>query len=87
MDHKVPNRTKNFIFPMTQQTSARRFSLNKGNMAYKGPPTGDPLSPYLFVLYAKGFSSLLMHEEEVGSIDGGKSEFHTCYLLMILLFS
>jgi hypothetical protein len=31
---------------------------------------GDTLSSYFFLLYAEGLSNLLMHEKEVGDIDG-----------------
>jgi hypothetical protein len=51
-----------------------RFNSEETDMFVptRGLCQGDPLSPYLFMLCAEGLSSLLLHEEEVGDIDGGK---------------
>ena len=49
-----------------------RFNSEETDMFVptRGIRQGDPLSPYLFLLCAEGLSSLLLHEEEVGGIDG-----------------
>ena len=53
----------------------------------------EMFTPYLFLLCAEGLSSLLLHEEEVGGIDGVRvcrNAHHqslTYFLLMIPLFS
>jgi hypothetical protein len=62
-------------FMMTCVRSVRyqiRFNSDETDMfsPMRGLHQGDPLSPYLFLLCAEGLSSLLLHEEEVGGIDG-----------------
>ena len=38
----------------------------------RGLRHGDPISPYLFLLCAEGFSAMLHHAESVGQIEGIK---------------
>jgi hypothetical protein len=49
-----------------------RFNSEETDMFVptRGLRHGDQLFPYLFLLCAEGLSSLLLHEEEVGGIDG-----------------
>jgi hypothetical protein len=49
-----------------------RFNSEETDMftPTRGFLQGDPISPYLFLFCAEGLSSLLLHEEEVGGIDG-----------------
>lgn len=50
--------------------------INGENHGYIKPCSGlchgDPLSPYLFLICAEGFTSLLKHAEAQGSISGNK---------------
>jgi hypothetical protein len=46
--------------------------LTEGFTPTRGIRQGDPLSPYLFLLCAEGLSSDLLHEEEIGGIEGIK---------------
>lgn len=50
--------------------------INKEPMKYINPSRGlrqgDPLSPYLFLIYAEGFSVLIQRIERRGDIDGVK---------------
>jgi hypothetical protein len=49
-----------------------RFNSEETDMFIptRGFRQGAPLSPYLFLICADGLSSLLLHENEVGGIDG-----------------
>jgi hypothetical protein len=59
---------------VTSVTYSVRFNsqMTDSFIPTRGIRQGDPLSPYLFLLCAEGLSSCLLHEEEVGGIEGVK---------------
>jgi hypothetical protein len=59
---------------VTSVSYSVRFNsqMTDGFSPTRGIRQGDPLSPYLFLLCAEGLSSLLLHAEEIGGIEGIK---------------
>ena len=64
------------IVMMCVTTVSYSFKLNGEPMGYMQPERGlrqgDPLSPYLFVMCAKGLSALLSRAEHMGDLQGIK---------------
>ena len=86
---------KEWIDRVMSYVTTPSFSVRINGKAYgniipsRGLRQGDPLSPYLFLLCAEGFTSLLSKAEAEGRLHGvqiveGHLVFLICYLQMIL---